>query len=554
MDRPSSPPAHLRTAHDCFAAAVARVPDGDFLCIPAHGGRDYHPDGITYSYAAMAGRVAMAQARLERSGFGHGHSVAVMLGNRPEHFEQFLAANALGVCIVPVSPDYTPAEIAHLLGDSGVDMVIATAARLADVRAAAALSRRHLPIHDIDALPERFGPPSRDARAGTPDRETIASLLYTSGTTGLPKGCLVSNEYFVSSGQWYASRGGRMTFEDDIERLFNPFPVFHMNAGVISAIAMMLTGGCLISADRFHPRSWWKDIAATRATIMHYMGVIPAMLMSLPRTPEERAHGLKFGMGAGVAPTLHAAFEERFGFPLIEVWGMTETGRLLPDNIEPRSVDKRAFGRAVPGLDVRIVDADDNEVPRGEIGEFTVRHSAEEPRKGFFSGYLNHDELTEHVWRGGWFHTGDVVRQEADGLLVFVDRTKNMVRRSGENISAGEVEAALASHPDVVAVAVLAVPDELREEEVLACVVPAGGCPRDAVIARALIDHCRDRLAYFKLPGWLIFRDSLPTTNTNKVQHRLIFAAGEDPRQAEGCFDLRQEKAGYRTRKAAATN
>jgi crotonobetaine/carnitine-CoA ligase len=277
------------------------------------------------------------------------------------------------------------------------------------------------------------------------------------------------------------------------------------------------------------------------------------MLLSMPVVPEERAHRLRFGMGAGVAPTIHGAFEERFGFPLIEVWGMTETGRLITDHVEPRALDKRGVGRPGPGFEARLVDADDREVPPGEPGELTVRHTAEEPRKGFFSGYLNHEELTEHVWRGGWFHTGDVVRQEEDGLLVFVDRTKNMVRRSGENISAGEVEAALASHPGVVAVAVLAVADELREEEVLACVVPAEGVARDAVAARALIDHCRDRLAYFKLPGWLIFRDSLPTTNTNKVQHRLIFAAGEDPRKAEGCFDLRPEKAGHRMRKAAAT-
>jgi acyl-CoA synthetase (AMP-forming)/AMP-acid ligase II len=131
-------------------------------------------------------------------------------------------------------------------------------------------------------------------------------------------------------------------------------------------------------------------------------------------------------------------------------------------------------------------------------------------------------------------------------MLVFVDRTKNMVRRSGENISAGEVEAALAAHPHVVAVAVLAVPDELREEEVLACIVPAEGAPADVAAARALVDHCRERLSYFKLPGWVLFRESLPTTNTNKVQHRLIFAPGEDPRALPGCHDLRREKAAAR--------
>lgn len=547
MSRSSTPPAHLRTACQAFVETAARVPASDFLCIPRYPGRDYHPDGITFSYAAMAALVDAAKQRFERSGFGHGHRVAVMLGNRPEHFMLFLAANALGICIVPVSPDYTPAEIAHLLRDSDADLIIATATRLRDIGTAAALCSRALPIHDIDALPDAFAAPRREPSGGEPDRATIAGLLYTSGTTGLPKGCLVANEYYLCGGQWYASRGGRMTFEDDCERLFNPFPVFHMNAGVISLIAMILTGGCVISADRFHPQCWWQDIIDTRATIMHYMGVIPAMLMGQPVVACERAHALKFGMGAGVAPTLHAEFEQRFNLPLIEVWGMTETGRLIADNHESRALDKRAFGRSQPGLETRIVDADDNPVPIGEPGELTVRHSADEPRKGFFSGYLNHTELTEQVWRGGWFHTGDVVRQEADGLLVFIDRTKNMIRRSGENISAGEVEAALAAHPAVQSVAVLAVKDELREQEVLACVVLKTAAERNAGLARDLVEHCRARLAYYKVPGWLIFRDSLPTTPTNKVQHRLIFAAGEDPRTARGCFDLREQKARLRS-------
>jgi crotonobetaine/carnitine-CoA ligase len=253
-------------------------------------------------------------------------------------------------------------------------------------------------------------------------------------------------------------------------------------------------------------------------------------------------------MGAGVAPTLHGAFEARFGVPLIEVWGMTETGRLLADNVEPRTIDSRAFGRARPGLETRIVDAEDVPVLPGKPGELTVRHSAAEPRKGFFSGYLNHAALTEEVWRGGWFHTGDIVREEPDGLLVFIDRKKNMIRRSGENISAGEVEAALAAHPHVQSVAVLAVQDDVREEEVLACVVAKHGHAGDAAFARRLLDHCRERLAYYKVPGWIIFRESLPTTNTSKVQHRLIFAAGEDPRAADSCIDLREYKAGLRHR------
>ena len=226
---------------------------------------------------------------------------------------------------------------------------------------------------------------------------------------------------------------------------------------------------------------------------MHYLGVIAPLLLAQPPGEDERRHGVRFGLGAGIEPQLHAPFEERFGFPLIELWGMTEMVRVLADSFEPRQVGTRAFGRAVPGVDVRVVDEHDRDVPDGQPGEMLVRHSAATPRRGCFSGYLDDEAATEAAWRGGWFHTGDVVSRGPDGMLHFVDRKKNIIRRSGENIAAAEVEAVLLTHPDVQQAAVMAVKDELREEEVLACVVlkrpmPAergrrGAVPRTATSA-----------------------------------------------------------------------
>ena len=204
---------------------------------------------------------------------------------------------------------------------------------------------------------------------------------------------------------------------------------------------------------------------------MHYLGIIAPLLLGQPAGEDERRHGVRFGLGAGIEPQLHAPFEQRFGFPLIELWGMTEMVRVLSDNVAPRQVGTRAFGRAVPGVDVRVVDEHDRDVPDGQPGEMLVRHSAATPRRGCFSGYLDDAAATEAAWRGGWFHTGDVVSRGADGMLHFVDRKKNIIRRSGENIAAAEVEAVLLTHPDVQQAAVMAVKDELREEEVLACVV-----------------------------------------------------------------------------------
>jgi acyl-CoA synthetase (AMP-forming)/AMP-acid ligase II len=380
-------------------------------------------------------------------------------------------------------------------------------------------------------------------RGGRPGLDTECGLLYTSGTTGRPKGCVLSNFYYLNAGAWYRDLGGRLRLEHGRERILNPLPLFHMNCQAVTATCVMLTANCLILPERFSPTRWWKDIAATAATAVHYLGVVPPLLLNQPHVAEERGHHVKFGLGAGVEPQLHAAFERRFGFPLVEVWGMTETGRIYADRLEPRQVDTRAFGRPFGGFEGRVVDEQGREVAAGMDGELLVRWGGPEgPRHGFFSGYLKNPEATDEAWRGGWFHTGDVVRQGADGMLAFVDRKKNIIRRSGENIAAAEVEAVLQVHDAVAQVAVLAVPDEIREEEVMACVVPMAGVTADRALAEALVDWCWTRLAYFKAPGWVLFVASLPTTGTQKVQKAQIFPRGEDPRKRAGTIDLRERK------------
>src|SRR5712671_7556113 len=304
----------------------------------------------------------------------------------------------------------------------------------------------------------------------------------------------------------------------------------------------MLSGSCQIQADRFHPSRWWPEVCQTQATIVHYLGVIVPLLLGMPECAEERSHTIRFGLGAGVEPQLHGVFERRFGFPLIEVWGMTEMVRILLDHEPPRSIGTRAFGRPTPGVDVRVVDELDNDVATGEPGEMVIRHSQATPRRGFFSGYLNDEQATAHAWRNGWFHTGDTVQRDSSGMRRFVDRKKNSIRRSGENIAAAEVEAVLQSHEAVAQVAVLAVPDELREEEVMACVVPMPGVVPGPGLAERLADHCLERLAYFKAPGWVLFVERLPTTGTQKVQKAQIFPRGEDPRALAGALDLRGRK------------
>ncbi len=533
------------TVHAVFQRAAERWPDRGALCATPMPGRDYYPDGKEFTYAQAWTRIEALREHYGAAGFGHGHRVALLLEQRPEFFFHYLALNGLGCGIVPVNPDYRHDEMLYQMEHSEADIVVSIESRVEDLYRVAAKRGKPLPVVPFESFPRdlpRPGPAPHDRPPG-PQSET--SLLYTSGTTGRPKGCILSNEFYVQAGRWYLSMGGRLSFAA-AERILNPLPFFHVNAQAVCATALFLSGGCLIAPDRFHPSRWWRDVVATNATAMHYLGVVPPLLMNQPVTPEETQHKLRFGTGAGVEPELHRPFEERFGFPLVEVWGMTETGRVFADCHEPRRIDSRAFGKPLAQLQARVVDDDDNDVGNGREGELLVRHSAETPRKWFFSGYLKNQEETEKSWHNGWFHTGDTVRQEDDGMMYFVDRKKNIIRRSGENIAAAEIEACLQAHAQVAQVAVLPVPDEIREEEVLACIVPMPGTPTDAGQARTLFDWCFERQSYYKAPGWLLFVQSLPTTGTQKIQKAQIFSTDEDPREQPQINDFRSLKKRHR--------
>ena len=531
------------TVFEAFERTAEASPDHAFLCAPPAPGRAYHPDGMEYTYAEVRARALALRDRYAAAGYGHGHRVALLFENRPEFFFHYLALNALGAGVVPINPDYRHDELAYQMDHSEASLAVVLPHRVGDLQAVARELPRPLPVVDAGALPPELPGPGPAPRPGAPGLDSECALLYTSGTTGRPKGCVLTNFYFLNAGAWYRDLGGRMAIARGRERFCNPLPLFHMNCLAVTATCAILTANCLVLPERFSPRRWWPEVTASRATIIHYLGVMPPLLLNQEPVPEERAHRIKFGLGAGVEPELHAPFEARFGFPLVEVWGMTETGRIFADRFDPREIDTRAFGRPHGGFEARVVDERDAEVAPGVEGELLVRWGGPEgPRHGFAAGYLKNEEATEEAWRGGWFHTGDVVRQSAGGMLYFVDRKKNIIRRSGENIAAAEVEACLQAHESVAQVAVLAAPDEIREEEVMACVVPMPGARADATLAEALADWCLSRLAYFKAPGWILFLDRLPTTGTQKVQKAQIFPRGEDPRARAGAIDLRARK------------
>ncbi len=513
----------MNTVHECFARSAGRTPQADFLFTERMTARTYGIAPGALSWGDAAEQVDALRRAYNAAGYGHGHRVGLLLENRPAFLLHWFALNALGASVVPIHADLRAAELAYLVAHSEIVLAVVLPGRETDLQRAAADAgcalRTWVPERTDLPPPALRDPPGADVAIGS---DTECALLYTSGTTGRPKGCILSNAYYLNAGRWYVGLGHLCTVRRDAERVITPLPLSHMNAMAFSTMVVLTAGGCLVQLDRFHPNTWWQSVRDSGATIVHYLGVMPAMLLAAAASASDREHAVRIGFGAGVDRKLHAVFEARFGFPLLEAWAMTETGSAacVMAHREPRHVGTSCFGRPDAAMQWRLVDEGGADVATGSPGELLVRTTGPEPRRGFFSGYLKDEAATEEAWAAGWFHTGDVVRADPDGNLYFVDRKKNVIRRSGENISAVEVESVLNQHPAVQASAVAATPDAVRGDEVLACIVarqPVATGERDA-LARAIVQHALTNLAYYKAPGYVAFVDALPLTPSQKIQ------------------------------------
>ena len=519
------------TIFESFEDICKKNPTASFLISPSRGAKDLTEFTYTETWEKAN---EIANIFLNKQ-YGSNIRVATLLGSTPEHYILKLALNKIGISVVPINPDYASDETSYLLEDSGATMAICSEVFLSQLKTAVELKGLSVPIvtyNEIGSLPK-----SRIVSRGVRiEGSTEASLLYTSGTTGRPKGCMLSHEYELMCGDVYANIGAPIGLSFGQDKILNPLPSYHINAGIVTFFAAMLTGNSLIQPDRFSISNWWEDINETEATIFHYLGVIIAVLLSDQSATKASLGKLRVGFGAGVEPALHQEFESRFGIPLIECWGMTEMCRVLYNNEEPRQVHTRAMGRPRGDLEVKVVDENDEEVARGRPGEMVVRHSETTPRAGAFSGYLNREKETEDAWKNGWFHTGDTVTMDKTGMLFFVDRSKNIIRRAGENIAAAEVENCLFENEFISKIACIAVKDDIREEEVMACIVLEDPSKSSQETAETLFHHAMAKMAYFKAPGYILFMDDLPVTGTQKVVKHKIFDPDIDPRNLAGVY------------------
>ncbi len=511
--------SEIKNIADLFFQTAGRFPDNPFLYVPQETAEIYNQQTRTYSYKQAVDFVTKWRDIFMQMNIGIGTRIGVALENRPEFFLYFIALNSVGASLVPLNVEMQKQELVYIIEHSELEIIITIAPFCERLEKLTQNCSQDISVIIDETMAARVN--LLIGTKGETNRQSEAAILYTSGTTGKPKGCLLSNEYFLHIGEFYVSLGGHCQFEEGKERLITPLPVTHMNALACSFMAMIQSGGCLIQLERFHPSTWWDSIVESKATIMHYLGVMPAMLLGDSETKFDNSDGqIKFAFGAGCDPVHHQRFEDRFSIPLIEAWSMTETGAgaWITAQHEPRHVGTRCFGKLPKGLEARIVAEDGTICGVDESGELQVRRAGNNLRQYFFSSYLKNEDATEDAWSDGWFHTGDAVKCDAEGHFYFVDRLKSIIRRSGENISAVEVETVLLRNENIEICVAVPVADDIRGEEVMAIIVLSKNVDDREGLARTLFDQCFAELAYYKAPAYISFVDEIIVTASQKVK------------------------------------
>jgi crotonobetaine/carnitine-CoA ligase len=344
-----------------------------------------------------------------------------------------------------------------------------------------------------------------------------AMVMFTSGTTGPSKGCVLSHRYAVRQAELLVEH---LHLRDD-DVLYCPFPLFHLDATVLTVMAALVLGATAAISARFSASRFWPEVRSFGATVFDFMGATLTMLHKLPPAPDDIDNRVRLAWGVPV-PDFAAEFEARFGLRLIEVYGSTDAGVPIYHPLdEPRRPG--SCGRAIPSYDVRLFDESDIPVPLGEVGEIVLRPN--EPSL-MSQGYYGMPEATVAATRDLWFHTGDLARQDHDGYFYFVGRRAESIRRRGENISAFEIEEVVKLHPRVIDAAAFGVPSELTEDDVMIAVVPK---PGECVDPAELIEFCRERMARHMLPRYVDLLSELPRTPTEKVAKRFLIERGVTP-------------------------
>jgi crotonobetaine/carnitine-CoA ligase len=529
------------TVLEALASRLAHEPDTRYL--------DF--EGEQYTARRMDDESTRLAQTLAGMGVRHGDRVATLLANRAEQVVSFFAALKLGAVQVPVNTAYKGEFLRHQLADSGARVFIVQgdfASRAVEVVGEASTPElAYVVVVDppdavIDAVPTMSWDDALAATGGGGAIDTanvrpgdLACFIYTAGTTGPSKGCMLSHNYVVSLAEQIARAWDRKP--DDI--VLTPLPLFHFNAIAVCVVGSLVTGGSAAIERRFSVSNFWPEVHRTGATMVSMLGSLAILIANADDHPDQHGHRLRLCAAAPMPPDTDRAWQERFGCKTFSGgYGLTEASLLSMLDAGEQNKPGAAGKPNRHEFEVKLVDDDDVEVTTGEVGEIVCRPTA--PNL-MFAGYWNRPEATVEATRNLWFHTGDLGRLDDDGYLYFVDRKKDALRRRGENISSFEMEKVLYGHEAIRDAAVHAVPSPLGEDDVKVTVVLQDGAGLSEE------DFCRwvaERVPFFAIPRYVEFRDDLPRNPVGRVlKYQLrdegVTAATWDREEAGVSFERR---------------
>jgi fatty-acyl-CoA synthase len=484
-----------------------------------------------FTYTQFAERAGRLAGVLRKAGVPPGDRVAFLSTNCHRLLEAYYGVVEAGAVLLPLNIRLAPQELAYILNDSGASVLFLQSHFLELVESFRPKLTTVKTFYSLDCVPQAEwisaqnyeallsnAPPYR-ADIMQLDENSLAELFYTSGTSAEPKGVMLTHRNI-----YLHALNATLALHTDNESVeLHTIPLFHANGWGVAHFLTLL-GGKHVMVQKFDPPEVFRLIESER---VHYCSLVPAMAAALVNCPERSKYDLSslkrvtLG-GAASSPTLVREVEEKLGCTCFSGYGLTETAPVLTISPmkpevhwqgEQRYAGQSMTGYAIPGVELRVVDANDQDVPRDgkSVGEIIARTD------GVLLGYWKQPEATAEVLRGGWFHTGDMATWNRDGYILIVDRKKDIIVSGGENVSSLEVEKILLSHPAVLEVAVLPVPDPVWGEVPKALVVLKPGAQAEE---SELIEHCRARLAHYKCPRSVEYLESLPRTGTGKVLKR----------------------------------
>ena len=509
-----------RTLGDIVTARAAERPADTFI---AFEDRDL-------TYAMLEDTSNRFANRLADLGLRPGAAVAIMLDNCPEFVAAWVGIAKAGMVEVPINTGYKGDLLAYLLNQAEVRVIVVAAHWLERV----ASIYGHLPtlahIVVVGTAPREAAAGSETTPfgtfldAGSPERPHVAvhshdtaTILFTSGTTGPSKGAVRSHRANFS----IAEATIELMDYSPGEVFFTVFPLFHVNAKTNTVIPALILDGKVVMHSRFHASTFWDTTRQHDVTAFNYMGALLMMLHKQPARPDDADNPVRKAYGAPAPVEIFEDFQQRFGVDLVEVYGSTECGIVTYNTIHEMRLG--TCGTAAPYYEVEIHDEWDQPCPPGVAGEIVVR-----PREPFimFTEYYGNSDATVNAFRNLWFHTGDRAVLDEDGYFRYIDRIKDSIRRRGENISSWEVERVINSMDEVQESAVVGVPSELTEEEVLAVVVPKPGTTPPP---HTILDEVNARMPHFAVPRYVRFVAELPKSPAQRVQKFVLREEGLTP-------------------------